>query len=78
MIKKYHGDGEYILKWDLIFLSKNLSYDKKPNLILDQDFWIQNEQHPVRNGLMESLSSWESNLENWERQANQVSSVVWG
>lgn len=25
MLKKYHGDGDYIIKWELIFINKILS-----------------------------------------------------
>ena len=37
IVKKYHGDGEYIIKCDLIVLDKNLIYEEEPITILDRD-----------------------------------------
>ncbi|WMV29340.1 hypothetical protein MTR67_022725 [Solanum verrucosum] len=37
MLKKYHGDGDYIIKWDLVLLEINLQYEEKPIAILDRD-----------------------------------------
>ncbi|XP_059306598.1 uncharacterized protein LOC132058048 [Lycium ferocissimum] len=37
MLKRYHGDGSYIIRWDSILLYENLSYEKKPAAILDRD-----------------------------------------
>ncbi|XP_055835228.1 uncharacterized protein LOC129903708 [Solanum dulcamara] len=37
MLKKYHGDGDYIIKWDLILLDKKLQYEEEPIAILDYD-----------------------------------------
>ncbi|WMV08178.1 hypothetical protein MTR67_001563 [Solanum verrucosum] len=37
MLKIYHGDGDYIIKWDSIVLDKDLYYKDKPVTILDRD-----------------------------------------
>ncbi|XP_055835127.1 uncharacterized protein LOC129903604 [Solanum dulcamara] len=38
MLKKYHGDGDYIIKWDFVLLDKNLQYEEEPVAILDSEF----------------------------------------
>ncbi|KAH0695903.1 hypothetical protein KY289_013385 [Solanum tuberosum] len=35
MLKKYHGDGDYIIKWDSVLLDKDLQYEEEPVAILD-------------------------------------------
>ncbi|WMV13772.1 hypothetical protein MTR67_007157 [Solanum verrucosum] len=35
MLKKYHGDGDYIIKWDSILLDKDLQFEEEPVAILD-------------------------------------------
>ncbi|WMV14159.1 hypothetical protein MTR67_007544 [Solanum verrucosum] len=37
MSKKYHGDEDYIIKWDSILLEKGLQYEEEPVAILDHD-----------------------------------------
>ncbi|WMV14259.1 hypothetical protein MTR67_007644, partial [Solanum verrucosum] len=37
MLKRYHGDGDYIIKWDSVVLGKDLQYEKEPIAILDRD-----------------------------------------
>ncbi|XP_049414771.1 uncharacterized protein LOC125877553 [Solanum stenotomum] len=37
MLKKYHGDKDYILKWDSVLLDKDLQYKEEPIAILDRD-----------------------------------------
>ncbi|WMV18340.1 hypothetical protein MTR67_011725 [Solanum verrucosum] len=37
MLKRYHGDGNYIIKWDSIVLYKDLQYEEEPIAILDRD-----------------------------------------
>ena len=39
MLKTYHGDGDYIIKWDSIVLEKDLPYKEEPIAILDCDVW---------------------------------------
>ena len=34
MLKKYHGDGNYIIRWDSVLLDENLSYEEEPIAIL--------------------------------------------
>ena len=35
MLKRYHGDGNYIIRWDSVLLDENLSYEEEPVAILD-------------------------------------------
>ncbi|WMV41652.1 hypothetical protein MTR67_035037 [Solanum verrucosum] len=37
MLKRYHGDRDYIIKWDLVVLDKDLQYEEEPIAILDLD-----------------------------------------
>ncbi|KAK4737045.1 hypothetical protein R3W88_000742 [Solanum pinnatisectum] len=37
MLKRYHGDGDYIIKWDSIVLDKDLQYEEEPITILDRN-----------------------------------------
>ncbi|KAH0745920.1 hypothetical protein KY285_007577 [Solanum tuberosum] len=37
MLKRYHGDRDYIIKWDSIVLYKDLQYEEEPIVILDRD-----------------------------------------
>ncbi|WMV24437.1 hypothetical protein MTR67_017822 [Solanum verrucosum] len=37
MLKRYHGDGDYIIKWDSIVLDKHLQYEEEPIAFLDRD-----------------------------------------
>ncbi|WMV49933.1 hypothetical protein MTR67_043318 [Solanum verrucosum] len=30
MLKRYHGDRDYIIKWDLVVLDKDLQYEEEP------------------------------------------------
>ncbi|WMV33471.1 hypothetical protein MTR67_026856 [Solanum verrucosum] len=30
MLKRYHGDGDYIIKWDSVVLDKDLQYEEEP------------------------------------------------
>ncbi|WMV45456.1 hypothetical protein MTR67_038841 [Solanum verrucosum] len=37
MLKKYHGDVDYIIKWESLLLHKNLQYEEEPIAFLDRD-----------------------------------------
>ena len=37
MLKRYHGNGNYIIRWDSVFLDENLSYEEEPVAILDRE-----------------------------------------
>ncbi|WMV46846.1 hypothetical protein MTR67_040231 [Solanum verrucosum] len=37
MLKIYYGDGDYIIKYDLVVLDKDLQYKEEPIAILDRD-----------------------------------------
>ena len=36
MLKRYHGDGNYIIRWDSVLLDENLYYEEEPVAILDR------------------------------------------
>ena len=37
MLKRYHGEGNYVISWDLVLLDENLSYEEEPVAILDKE-----------------------------------------
>ena len=37
MLKRYHGDENYIIRWDSVLLDENLSYEEEPVAILDRE-----------------------------------------
>ena len=37
MLKRYHGDGNYIIRWDSVLLDENLTYEEEPIAILDRE-----------------------------------------
>ena len=37
MLKKYHGEGNYIICWDSVLLDENLSYEEEPVAILERE-----------------------------------------
>ena len=37
MLKRYHGDGNYIIRWDSVLIDENLSYEEEPVAILDRE-----------------------------------------
>ena len=37
MLKRYHGDGNYIIHWNSVLLNKNFSYEEEPVAILDRE-----------------------------------------
>ncbi|KAH0702377.1 hypothetical protein KY285_016655 [Solanum tuberosum] len=37
ILKRYHGDRDYIIKWDSVVLDKDLQYEEEPIAILDRD-----------------------------------------
>ncbi|WMV29636.1 hypothetical protein MTR67_023021 [Solanum verrucosum] len=37
MLKKYNGDGNYIIHWHSVLLDDNLSYGEEPVAILDRE-----------------------------------------
>ena len=72
MLKKYHGDGKYIIRWDSILLDDNLSYEEEPIAILDREvrklrskeiasIKVQWKDRPVEE------STWESEVDMKER-----------
>ena len=72
MLKKYHGDGNYIIRWDSILLDENLSYEEEPIAILDREvrkmrpkeiasIKVQWKDRPVEE------STWESEVDMKER-----------
>ncbi|WMV51397.1 hypothetical protein MTR67_044782 [Solanum verrucosum] len=39
ILKKYHIDGDYIIKWDSALLVKDLQFEEESVVILDRDVW---------------------------------------
>ncbi|WMV38306.1 hypothetical protein MTR67_031691 [Solanum verrucosum] len=37
MLNKYHGDGDYIIKWDSIMFDRDLQFKEEHVAILDRD-----------------------------------------
>ena len=37
MLKRYHGDGNYIIRWDSVLLDENLTYEEEPVAILHRE-----------------------------------------
>ena len=37
MLKIYHGDRNYIIRWNSVLLDENLSYEEEPVAILDRE-----------------------------------------
>ena len=37
MLKRYHGDGNYIIRWDSVLLDENLTYEEDSVVILDRE-----------------------------------------
>ena len=37
ILKRYHGDRNYIIRWDSVLLDENLSYEEEPVAILDRE-----------------------------------------
>ena len=37
MLKRYHGDGNYIIRWDSVLHDENLSYEEEPVAILGRE-----------------------------------------
>ena len=37
MLKRYHGDGNYTIRWDSVLLDENLTYEEEPVAILDSE-----------------------------------------
>ena len=72
MLKKYHGDGNYIIRWDSVLLDENLSYEEEPVAILGREvrklrsreivsIKVQWKNRPVEE------STWESEVDMQER-----------
>ena len=65
MLKKYHGDGNYIIRWDLILFDEKLFYEEEPIAILDREVRklrskeIASIKVQWKNGPVEE-STWES------------------
>ena len=37
MLKRYHGDGNYIIRWDSVLLDKNFFHEEEPVTTLDTE-----------------------------------------
>ena len=72
MLKRYHGDGNYIIRWDSVLIDENLSYEEEPVAILDREvrklrskeiasIKVQRKNRPVEE------STWENEVDMQER-----------
>ncbi|XP_059281299.1 uncharacterized protein LOC132034994 [Lycium ferocissimum] len=52
MLKKYHSDGSYIVRWDSVFLNEILSYEEEPIAILDR------QVRKLRSKEIDSIKVW--------------------
>ena len=68
MLKRYHGDGNYIIRWDSVLLDGNLSYEEDPVAILDR------EVRKLRSREIASVKvQWKNRLveeSTWEKEAD--------
>ena len=68
MLKRYHGDGNYIFRWDSVLFDENLSYKEEPVAILDR------EVHKLRSGEIVSIKvQWKNRLveeSTWEKEVD--------
>ena len=75
MLKKYHVDGNYIIRWDSVLLDENLTYEKEPVAILDREIRklrsreIASIKVQWKNRLVEE-STWEKEADMQERYPN--------
>ncbi|XP_069148314.1 uncharacterized protein [Solanum lycopersicum] len=67
MLKRYHGDGKYIIRLDSVLLDENLSYEEEPVAILDR------EVRKLRSREIASIKvQWKNRLvedSTWEKEA---------
>ena len=72
MLIRYHGDGNYIIRWDSVLLDENLSYEEEPVAILDREIRklssreIASIKVPWKNRLVEE-ATWEKEADIQER-----------
>ena len=72
MLKIYHGDGNYIIRWDSVLLDENLTYEEEPVVILDREIRklrsreIASIKVPWKNRLVEE-ATWEKEADIQER-----------
>ncbi|XP_069151830.1 uncharacterized protein [Solanum lycopersicum] len=68
MLKRYHGDGNYMIRWDSFLLDENLSYEEEPVSILDR------EVHKLRSREIASVKlQWQNRPveeSTWEKEAD--------
>ena len=68
MLKKYQGDGNYIIRWDSVLLDENLSYEEEPVAILDR------EVRKLRSKEIASIKvrwkNWPIEESTWENEAD--------
>ena len=56
MLKRYHGEGNYIICWDSVLLDENLTYEEEPVAILDK----RNSQVEIKRDCIHQSSMEES------------------
>ena len=68
MLKRYHGDGNYIIRWDSVLFDDNLTYEEEPIAILDREI------HKLRSREIASIKvQWKNRPveeATWEKEAD--------
>ena len=57
MLKRYHGDGNYIIRWDSVLLDENLTYEEEPVAILDREIQVEVEGDCIHQSSMEESTN---------------------
>ena len=57
MLKRYHGDGNYIIRWDSVLLDENLSYEEEPVAILETSSQVEVKGDCICQSSMEESAS---------------------
>ena len=57
MLKRYHGDGNYIIHWDSVLLDENLTYEEEPVAIIDRDSQVEIKGDCIHQSSMEESTS---------------------
>ena len=68
MLKRYHGDGNYIIRWDTVLLDENLTYEEEPVAILDREIRKLRSREIASNKVQWKNRSVEEST--WEKEAD--------
>ena len=68
MLKKYHGDGNYIIRCDSVLLDENLSYEEEPVAILDRE--VRKLRLREIASIKVQWKNWPVEESTWEKEAD--------